>query len=95
MNTNFNPYVESKVQFPLVNFPSVLADRFQRIFTITIDDQQRVPNYQTLKVLGGCAVVTGIVGVIASYYFQSDEYLVESISNIAIGALAITHSYYS
>lgn len=91
MNTNFAPDIT--IRFPEIpegDLPKRLTDRFQRIFTTAIDgNAEPTPNYQTLTVLGELAVVSGLAGTVASYYFQSHQYLPECIINIALGTIAI------
>lgn len=75
-----------------VDFPTKMTDRFQRIFLEATDNEEsRTSNCQTLMVLGGFAMVTGLVGTVASYYFQSSQYLPECLGNMIIGAVAIKH----
>jgi hypothetical protein len=88
MNINFAPFTEPRSRTHWVDFPTRMTDRYNRIFTSAIDNE--VPlNYRTLIVLGGFALVTGVVGTVASYYFQSDEYLSECLGNIAVGVIVI------
>lgn len=96
MNINFDPLGEPRVLTPpFKDFPTRMTERFHRIFFETIGNEEpRAPNYQTLIVLGNFAVVTGLVGTVASYYFQSSEYLHESLGSIAAGAVALGRSYY-
>lgn len=92
MNTDFFPHIESSTWYPKKDLPHRLSSRFQNVFTKTIENNERDLNYQTLNTLGKWAVLTGTVGIAASCYFQSYEYLLECTCNIALGVIAINRS---
>ena len=91
MNTHFSRDLTSIIRVPYIDLPRALTDRFQNIFRTVMDNQEHSTNYQSLIVLGELAVVTGTVGLIASAYFQSSQYVPECIGNILLGGAAIMH----
>ena len=96
MNINFDPFIEPRALVQWKDFPTRMSDRIQGIFLKATEDSVRpAPNDQALLVLGEFALVTGLVGIVASYYFKSDEYVSECLLNIAIGACTIGRAYTS
>lgn len=94
MNTNFIRDMTTGIfAISEIDLPQRLTDRYSRIFISAIANENApASNYQTLKILGGFALVTGLVGTVASIYLQSTNYLSQCLTNVAVGSLAFRKS---